>query len=271
MTTPYELFAAHRARITAHLLASAPRDGRLALLGAGHCNDVDLAEVAARFDEILLVDRNAEAIARARARQPPGVQRRIRLHGEIDLSGWADRLPVWREAPPDEATLEGFVADVPERLAARLPPCEVVASTCLLSQLSWAVGDAIGTDHPAAPRIRRALLRLHLRTLLALTRPGGVALLVNDVAVAPRGALEAQLLARGPRGAIEDRAAAGDLFRGAPPAALEEALAADPVLRARCASAEALEPWLWTRTAELTYLIHALRMRRALQSTFAIS
>src|SRR5687768_7266854 len=81
MQTPWQLYAAHRARLTTLLIAAAPRvDGTLLLLGAGRCRDVDLTALARRFTTVHLVDRSADWIAAARAAQPAQVRQRIALH-----------------------------------------------------------------------------------------------------------------------------------------------------------------------------------------------
>jgi hypothetical protein len=155
--------------------------------------------------------------------------------------------------------LARVAVSVPAALASRLPACDVVASTCLLSQLSYQIGQALPAEHPALAAIRAMLLTSHLRTLARLARPGGQALLVNDLTVAPRGELEARVLAEGPRALAARLIATGDHFRGTSPVLAESLLREDPVIAPRVARFEVLEPWLWTRTHELTYLIYALR------------
>src|SRR5207237_2905964 len=102
-----------------------------------------------------------------------------------------------------------------------LPVCDVVASTCLLSQLSFGAGQALGADHPALPAVRSALLTTQLRTLATLTRNRGSGFLVNDVAVAPRGQLEAQLVGAGPRALLGLVEGTENQFRGMSDALVE--------------------------------------------------
>src|SRR5260221_14486189 len=88
----WDLFRGHRQRVTAEILALAPggndaRGGRLCLLGAGNANDLDLVSLAARFDEVHLVDIDPSALLRATGRQSSGVQAKLRCHAPVDLSG----------------------------------------------------------------------------------------------------------------------------------------------------------------------------------------
>jgi hypothetical protein len=58
-------YSEHRARVT----ALAPGGDSCAVLGAGNCNDLDLDALTGRYREIHLIDLDAEALERARARQ----------------------------------------------------------------------------------------------------------------------------------------------------------------------------------------------------------
>lgn len=267
MQTSWRLYAAHRARLTGLLIEGAPAaGGQLALLGAGRCRDVDLGTLARRFAVVRLVDINAGWIAAARAAQPPAVERRIALHGGIDIGGFTESLSRWKNEPPDQAALQAVVDAASVALARRVPPCDVVASTCLMSQLWIQANRMLGADHVAAERIRTALLTAHLRALVTLCRPGGVALLVNDVAFSPRGELEARMVGRGPRALVEEIVACAETSatsagRGTSPRLVEALAACDAALACKVERLEAIEPWLWTRTSEQTYLVYAVRFR----------
>lgn len=261
MQTLWEHYAVHRRRITSLLLDAAPaRPGTLALLGAGRCRDVDLPELAARYERLHLVDRERRYLEEAYARQPAHVRRRLHLHAGVELGGIVEHLDVWRTSPPGAVELAHFVATFPEGLARRLPACDVVASTCLLSQLAYEANERLGPEHPALDDVRAALLTSHLRALVALTRPGGQAFLINDVAVAARGELEARVVANGPRAVLDALVTTDAPLRCSPPPAVEAGLRSDEHVPRRVARHDLLEPWLWTRTAELTYLIFAVRI-----------
>src|SRR5262245_18068268 len=92
----WSLYATHRTRLTAAILDLPPGDGRIALLGAGNCNDLDLAGIAASYRDVHLVDVDAAALAGAIARCDPTVRARLHPHAPVDLSALMavlDRLP----------------------------------------------------------------------------------------------------------------------------------------------------------------------------------
>ncbi|MBO0698821.1 MAG: hypothetical protein J2P46_10535, partial [Zavarzinella sp.] len=138
-------FADHRKKVTELLGGeSTSPSSRLCVLGAGNCNDLDLNTLLRSYREVHLVDLDAEALARGVARQgladEPGVHR----HGGVDLTGILDTLAGWspHTAVPT-ADVAAWAEEPVRRLGPALPaPFEVVASTCLLSQL---IGAAVHT------------------------------------------------------------------------------------------------------------------------------
>jgi hypothetical protein len=254
----WQLYAAHRARFTETVRAQLARPGgRLCVLGAGACNDLDLAALAGddAFAEIHLVDIDGKALARAVARQEAPVRARLHRHGEIDLAGLSTRrLARWKRAPPDEAELEATASATLDGLLARLPgPFDVVVSACVLTQMAFALREALGERHPALEAARRALMRTHLSTLVSLTDAGGTALFVSDLVSSnfypldelPPDAELAQV--------VRDVVASGAGYYAANPELVR-------ALLAEAGEPEMLPPWLWTGPLARTYLVYALRL-----------
>ncbi|MDB4982271.1 MAG: hypothetical protein JWM82_3023 [Myxococcales bacterium] len=240
---------------------SAPRaGGRLCVLGAGACNDLDLAALVGddTFVEVHLVDLDDKALARAVARQEAPVRARLHRHGDIDLAGLSTRrLARWRRAPPDEAELDATAAATLDGLLARLPgPFDVVVSACVLTQMAFALREALGERSPALEPARHALMRTHLSTLVSLTDSGGAALFVSDLVSSnfypldelPPDADLAQV--------VRDVVASGAGYYAANPALVESLLA-------EAGAPEMLPPWLWTGPLARTYLVYALRLQVA--------
>lgn len=166
-------FGAHRAQVTS-LVLQAGR-GRLCVLGAGNCNDLDLAAVTRQFDQVLLVDLDAHALERAYARQPPPVQSRLRLLAPMDVSGALPLLEAWSARPPSSAVLRSLPETSAAAIAASLPEGnDVVISTCVLSQIMWACNEVLGARNPRRNLVAAALVVGHLAGMARALRPGGV-------------------------------------------------------------------------------------------------
>jgi hypothetical protein len=273
----WELYAAHRARLTGAVIDASKLAGdasklagdaskvagaggrvrplRLCVLGAGNCNDIDLPRLAEVFAEIHLVDVDGPALARAVARQPEAVRPKLRRH-DVDLSGLpARRLGRWKRVPPSAAEIEAAANGALDAILTRLGgPYDVVASTCVLTQMAFALRDGLGERHPALEAARFALMRTHLSTLVGLTAPGGVALFTSDLVSSTTVPLGEPGPGRTSMDVLRDVVTSGVGYFAANP----EICAG---LLAEVGTPELLEPWLWTGPLERTYLVYALRLR----------
>jgi threonine dehydrogenase-like Zn-dependent dehydrogenase len=217
----------HRDRVTE--LLSRGR-GRLVVLGAGPCGDLDLRALAAVYDEIHLVDIDEPAMVHGAALQ--GATGAVQLHC-ADVTG-----PL-----PDVLARGGF---------------DVVASTCLLSQLVRAAVQAWGADHPQVGERALALRDRHLELLVELARPGGRAILVTDFVsdtTYPRLLTigDDDDLAALERTLVEAR----NFFTGANPFAIRRAISN----HAAVASQRVEGRWIW-RPADRAFLVVALSVER---------
>jgi hypothetical protein len=261
----WERFGEHRQRVTAEILALAPagndeRGGRLCLLGAGNANDLDLESLAARFDEVHLVDIDPSAVSRATSRQSPMVRAKLRCHAPVDLSGLYHQLERMTELPHADAMVTAGAAEVMRQLPSEF---DVVASCCVASQMSWAIGDLASPDEMLIPMLEQTLLRIHLRTILRLIRPTGAALLVSDLTsslfypplddLAPGVDL---------RGLTQELAAAHLAYTVCNPLLVLQILRGDEELAATCQLPQLGDPWLWTGPKALTYLVYPFVLRR---------
>jgi hypothetical protein len=177
----WERFRDHRQRMSAEILALAPAEsagGRLCLLGAGNANDFDLETLAERFDEVHLVDIDPSALSRAAGRQSPAVRGKLKSHAPVDLSGLYHQLERTTELPPADTMVTAGMAEVMRQLPSEF---DVVVSSCLVSQMAWALEHLLSPDQLLKPMLEQTMLRIHLRVLLGLLRPTGAALLVSDL------------------------------------------------------------------------------------------
>ena len=256
----WERYRDHRAQVTAALLALAPAPGgRLALLGAGNANDLDLEALAARFEELHLVDIDPAALSRAIGRQTPAVRTKLRAHAPIDLSGLYHQLGGSR-IPEPEALVAAGAAEVLRQLPGGF---DVVASLCVLSQMSWALENLGVPGALSLAALQQMLARIHLRTVLGLIRPEGAGLLVLDLVSSSVYPVD-ELPPGEDLGALARKLAADRLaYPVCNPELLRLLIRRDAALAAACRPPEPGAPWLWTGPKEQTYLVCPLVLRRA--------
>ena len=263
----WELYAGHREQVTRRLLASrVSASDRLCVLGAGNCNDVDLAQLTEHFAQVHLVDLDGEALAEGAARQHVAGHPKITLHGDVDLTGVLPVLTPWSpEQPPTAAELENCLRELTQP-ASLVPtgPVEVVASVCLLSQLVELAVLALGQEHARFPELMFHLRGRHLRNLLESLVPGGRGLLVTDIvssqtAAAIATVAEAQLPAL--VGQLIERR---NFFHGCNPFVLRSLFTSDPALAPCLAGVSLSRPWRWNFGPRV-YAVCALSIQRVVQ------
>jgi hypothetical protein len=257
----WDWYAAHRRQIE-RLIVPEARGGRICVLGAGNCNDLDLRWLTEVYGEVHLVDIDRASLDRAVKKQ--GVKGdRIFIHAPVDLTGVADRTRGWAgrtvsDAEVDEA-MRSAAGELP--LIGGGSSFDVVLSPCVLSQLLCGVRDLLGRRHPAWPRLKEQIRARHLRTIVGMLKPGG----------SSRGAMVVDLASSkrvtGLERAKEDEAAGimemcvrdGKCFHGLEPreliAGLRRAGAVGPVTLST--------PWVWHLGLAKAFLCYGLTVRSA--------
>jgi hypothetical protein len=260
MRDDWELYRRHREHFTQAVLTSAPTPGgRLCVLGAGKCNDLDLEPLAERFSELHLVDLDPSAVASAVSPQPAPVRQKVVPHAPVDLALLTGkRADKWKRKPPTPSELDEAAQGALRDVLRRLPgPFDLVVGACLLTQLGFALSKALGEHHPLLGPLRLATVRLHLRTLLDLTAPGGSSLFVSDLASSTH-----YPLAELPADADLERVLEDVVSKRAFYHLAEPRLVGDLLEELGEKAPERVAPWLWTGPLERTYLVYGYRLSR---------
>jgi hypothetical protein len=262
----WDAFTTHREQVMALALAqagTAAPSRRLAVLGAGNANDLDLPRLVAAFAEVHLVDLDSEALARARARQPAEVAAALRLHAPVDVTGVLPRMPGLRPTDPP-AVVERLVEQGLAAAEAALPgPFDVVLSTGLLGQLMHTCRLTLSADHPHLKPLAAALGVAHLQLLGRLTRLGGTALLVTDTVSSETYPLEELWDRQPPRALLAQLEASDNVFTGTGAAYLRRLLAREPLASLFAPGGVRLvDPWLWRLGNKVTLLAYAYTLAR---------
>jgi len=261
-------YAGHRRHLTELLMArpeaaEAAESPRLCVLGAGNCGDLDLERLASRYRSIHLVDIDAEALERARERQSASTRAVLVPVAPLDLSGLLDPLERWKQL---QSTLDEVLAH-PERLAANIAhrlggPFEVVVSACVLSQMHLSVRNVLGDTHRLFQAAGYTLNVTHLRTLSLLARPGGVALLVSDVATEQMAPLSASSERRDYLALLEHQLRIGAVFDAVRPDTMVGIACDDPALVREIGLTRLMDAWVWQNGPRRAFLVYALELPR---------
>jgi hypothetical protein len=258
----WDVFAGHRKIVTELLTSAAPTGtGRLCVLGAGNCNDLDLGALRAVYRDIHLVDLDAGALALGMERQ--GRAAGTIAHAGVDVTGMMDVLAGWS---PQTAVSDADLVACRERPVQQVGPTlsgpfDVAASTCLLSQLIFSVTRSAGERHPRFVETIQAVRLGHLRLLTDLVAPGGTGVLVTDVVSSdsfpPLGSVPEDRLT----GVLAELIRRQNFFHGVNPAVLLAAFRTDPGLSAQVEAVEPRPPWLWNLGPRV-YAAWALTFRK---------
>lgn len=261
----FDSYLEHRTQTTRLALESAKPgvSSTLCVLGAGNCFDLDLEQLAARFDEIHLVDVDRSALEGAVARQNAEVQARLVIHSPLDLSGLLDKLERWARLETTESELLQHHRRTAAALAAQIGAHDVVVSTSCITQIQLSVLQALGDQHQLFDAVRHVVGATHLHTLHALTKPGGRALLVTDVLSSTRyPALatlppETNLLKL-----LVELMSAELMIYIARPGLFHMLQREDPLLRDDSTLSPPLRAWLWQNGPLERFLVYAMALDR---------
>ena len=257
-------YASHRERLMSLIPAADAGHARdICIFGAGNCNDLDTERLATEFSGIHLVDLDPEALARGRESFPASKRDGVTLHSGIDLSGFMDRLDEWGDRFPDDRELGRAALEAIQRILTQVGRrCDVVLSTCVLSQLPIPYRRTWVTSATNWKRLHDAITAVHLATLAGSVQPGGNGVMAFDLFGSQR--------APGLRGLDRDdgeaiRAFADEQVRAGlirldwDPAAILERLKS-PALSTLVASPRLTLPWLWN-TGD-TLVVYGLLFKR---------
>lgn len=273
----WQMYGSHRQAIERLIVSALPLNrGRICVLGAGNCNDLDLPWLTSVFSEVHLADIDGTALAAGIKRQRISDSPSIHVHAPFDLTGIAARVDAWGGRAPDDAEIDAAIEQIvnlsPDMESASTPGTsqasrlpggfDVVLSPCVLSQLFNPARDAMGAAHPRFGQVLAAIRSRHLRMLIDMTTPGGCAILANDISSSERFAPLPRISNDDLPDVLRKLLDEGKYFRGLEPAAMIAGLRSDP----RVAKWELRPPWLWHLGMERTYLVYAIRVGTATQS-----
>jgi len=252
----WAMYASHRRQIE-KLITPASPGGRICVLGAGNCNDLDLSWLTQVYSQSHLIDLDADSLASAVERQRPSKPASICLWAPFDLSGIGDLLRNWRQAPPTDDQIRQCIQQIRHR--SKQHPWDeerfdVVLSPCVLSQILISARQSLGATHQLYPKLRDALLADHLKMAYRLLKPAGRAVIVIDLAStedfgSTTGIEEDQL-----PDLMRSLIARKKCFNALTPAALAQAARE----HLKVTSPTFTAPWLWHLGLAKSFLVFAM-------------
>jgi hypothetical protein len=257
----WQMYASHRRNIERLIVPSQP-GGKLCVLGAGNCNDLDLRWLTEVYGEVHLVDLDSDALRSALQRQKMSASKRIVLHAPIDLTGIADSVAKW----PKDATLEAELRRC-VRLVAEPPKmpwgmCDTVLSPCVLTQTIVPARDAwrdvLPSYNPAVGAVRHGLILRHLNIMAASLKPGGCGALALDLVSSEKVPQLARITETELPAAMDRFIASEKNFRGLEPSAMTAALAGISSVH----QTEIHPPWLWHLGLRKSFLVYGMRFTK---------
>lgn len=263
----WESATKHRETVSGYLLDLAPRQrGRLCVLGAGNCNDLDLKQLLQAFSEIHLVDLDQSALDHALEFQGLSNHSDVICHVG-DLTGVGGQLAALAETEnPSEAMLSELIDGLSETTPLELPgPFDVVCSTCILSQLILQVVHAIGETHPEFERLMVAVRTQHFRTLFNLIGEEGAGLIVSDFVSSESAADLKQVPDFQFTQYLSQLLSSRNFFHGVHPGVLLAQFQGNAPLANQVRNVEMLPPWRWDLGAR-QYAVAGIRFQRISES-----
>lgn len=267
----HDSFAGHRAMVmklinaTVQDLTGQP-DGRLSsliLLGAGNCHDVDLPLLARQFGTLHFVDLDPVATDRAisAAELPAETCRR---HAPLDIAEPLLSL-TGRDfaAEPDnrDHVLKVLQALSSANGMAEVPEADVAVSLCVFSQLLDALQRIIDGRHPSFGHALKSVRLGHLRRMLNMLRPGGVAIFITDIVSSNTAPELADATADDLPGLVKRLVEERNFFSGTNPANVLADLNMLSRLPDGPDTVHTLDPWLW-QVGDRTYAVYGMRIQK---------
>lgn len=240
-------YGTHRTRVTQLIARQAPQGGRLLLLGAGNCNDVDLQTLIGTFSEIHLVDFDMEALRWGIAQQGLASHPQLILYGGIDVTGIGGICSSWDPDTPANDEQLGHAIQIAQN--SNLPDLrtqfDVVASVGLLSQLVDTIVKSLGERHPRFLELLSVMRLRHLQILLESLRVGGRMLLVTEIVSSNTSPELLQVSENDLQGLLIQLINARNFFTGLNPVVLAAICRESPDLAPLVEQVELSPPWLW--------------------------
>ncbi|MCA9015557.1 MAG: hypothetical protein KDA77_09535 [Planctomycetaceae bacterium] len=263
----WEQGARHREMLTEYLAGLAGnRQGRLCVLGAGNCNDLDLKRLLQAYREVHLVDLDESALDYAVQSQEVSDEPRLLRHVR-DITGAGQELAaIGATETRSETDLSAIIQRYSQPAELNLPgPFDVVCSTCVLSQLILQAVNAVGDTHPQFEQLLVAIRSQHFQTIVHGINEGGAGLVVSDFVSSESAADMKDVPDFQFTQYLSQLLSSRNFFHGVHPGVLFSQLTGNAPLAGLVQNVEMLPPWRWDLGSR-QYAVAAIRFQRRARS-----
>jgi len=139
-------------------------------------------------------------------------------------------------------------------------PFDVVASTCMLTQLQLGVLTTLGDAHPLFRALTQTVTLTHLKTLWRLIAPGGRAVLATELVSNETTSFDASASPTNLAARFDQCLAENDVIAVSHPALLTGTLRDDPQLSSALSVSPERGLWVWQQGPERHFLVYTLEL-----------
>ncbi|MEM9411127.1 MAG: hypothetical protein AAGA30_08445 [Planctomycetota bacterium] len=238
----WEAFRNHRGILTNFIKRqSPPFSDSLCVLGAGFCNDLDLNELAANFQQLTLVDIAKKDLSLGLRQQDLSESESLKIVGDYDVTGVHDLFLKFQESQ-ERSDLESLVTEMESFHPSGLGVFDSVASTCLLSQLMFHAYESVTEGHERFVEILQKVRLQHIRVMLDLIKPGGVGFLFTDFVSSE--SLPELFTTRNLKETVENAIAERNFLHGLNPTMVARVFE-EPEVKSELKNIKVTDPWRW--------------------------
>lgn len=239
------------------------RCSSIVLLGAGNCLDVDLIALSEMFQTIHLVDLDESAVHQAVTNSGVSPSQFL-IHAPADIAEPLLSLTErdFRDTDDNrEQAIQLLQQLASENVIADLPEADVVVSLCVFTQILDALQTLVTDRHRVFGHALKSVRIGHLRRMLGMLRPGGVAVFVTDVVSSDTAPQLKAATSDNISDLVKQLVNEKNFFSGTNPAVVLADLNLLSRLPNGADTVHTLDPWPW-RMGDRTYAVYALRIQK---------
>lgn len=256
----WQKYSNHREIVTKTLASFANQKSSMCVLGCGACFDLELAELIRDFFKITLVDLSGDAIQFGLKKQSVRASNKVVVMDGVDLAG-VDQLLTQYLQHPSRILLDKIIMEARDYSPDELGKYDVIASTCLLSQLLAKATECVDEKDHRFVELLVEIRKRHIEIMLDSLKSGGTGVLVTDFvsseALPELFSVAAADLTSLLQTAIQEK----NYLHGLNPK-MVAAVFQDPIISERISSLKVSAPWRWI-TADKIYACFSIVFEKA--------